>query len=255
MHFIQHGRLKFETDMGVLTGEKNDFVCIPRGVGYRFGPIDRKAPMRSLIVECPSAYVFATPSGYSAGTINFDRHLELAKVEAASSPGGATRLILKLADGDKTTYVLPHDPLAMKAHLGGTVPVWKVNLGNIQQVTSLPVGGPPYPFLSSKAGELVMMNAGRRPNTGYRPPVHVNADYDEIMLYVDGPATWGGCTEPGTLTWVPKGVVHHGVAPFADQPFSSWLLETRATLKWTSEALAESELMETAAYGKHVAQR
>ena len=248
VHFIQHGPVRFETDVGVLQAKMGDFVFIPRGVGYRFGPITAGEAIRSLIIECPYALGPATP--YPAGTINFDRDVERAKAEPVAAASGPTRLVLKLADGEKTTFTLPHDPLAMSGHLAGPVPVWRVNLGNIQQVTSLPIGGPPYPFLASKGSEMIFFNLGRRPTENYRPPVHVNADYDEIMLYVEGPAAWGACTEPGTLSWVPKGVAHHGAAPFAEQHYASWLLETRATLKWTAAAMADSELMETSAYGR-----
>lgn len=245
LHFIQEGEVHFETDVGVLRAKRHDFVCIPRGVGYRYAPVG--GSMRSLIVESPAALEFATP--YAYGTINFDRDLERARIEPATAAGGETKLILKAADGEHSVYILPHDPLAMAGHMAGVSPVWRVALAKIQRVTSLPEGGPPLPFLASKGGDVIALNMGMRPTSTYRPPVHLNADYDEILVYVDGPASWGGCTEPGTLTWVPKCVLHHGVAPFAEQDYASWLIETRATLRWTSAALAVSEQMETGTYG------
>ena len=33
--------------------------------------------------------------------------------------------------------------------------------------------------------------------------------------------------------------------------YQAWLLETRATLRWTPRAIAASQLMETGEYGPH----
>ena len=94
-----------------------------------------------------------------------------------------------------------------------------------------------------------MFNLSARP--GGRAPIHVNADFDEVVHYVRGPGAWGHCTEPGTLTWVPKGVVHHGPREDVLEGYAAWLLETRATLRWTPEGIASSELMETENYARH----
>jgi homogentisate 1,2-dioxygenase len=72
-----------------------------------------------------------------------------------------------------------------------------------------------------------------------------------VICYVRGPGAWGGCTEPGTLTCVPKGVIHHGPSEDVPEGYQAWLLETRATLRWTPKALAASELMETGQYRPH----
>jgi homogentisate 1,2-dioxygenase len=139
--------------------------------------------------------------------------------------------------------------LALAERIPGGVPVWKLNLANIQLVAYLPEGGPPSPFLSSHAKDILMFNLSARP--GGRAPIHVNADFDEMVHYVRGPGAWGHCTEPGTLTWVPKGVVHHGPREDVPEGYAAWLLETRATLRWTPEAIATSELMETENYARH----
>lgn len=95
-----------------------------------------------------------------------------------------TRLLLKSADGENTTFVLPNDPLALGERIPGGVPVWKLNLANIQVLAYLPEGGPPSPFLSSHAKDILMFNLSSRP--GGRAPIHVNADFDEVVHYVRG---------------------------------------------------------------------
>ncbi|WP_321946168.1 homogentisate 1,2-dioxygenase [Paraburkholderia sp. J10-1] len=245
IHFIQSGTVKFETDVGSLIAGEGDFVCIPRAIAYRYGPTD--GAMRSLIVESPSALKLSPPA--PSGMLNVARDLKYAEIDPDIAPGAPTRLILKTLDGENTVFVMPHDPLSLGVRLSDSVPVWKLNLTKIQVHTYLPEGGPPSPFLSSGTGDLLLFNLSARP--GGRPPVHINADFDEMICYVRGPGAWGGCTEPGTLTWVPKGVIHHGPSEDVPEGYQAWLLETRATLRWTPEALAISQLMETGNYAPH----
>lgn len=244
LHFIQDGEVKFETDAGSLTAQQGDFVYLPRATAYRFYALS--ATMCDLILETRSTLKFVTP--YQVGVINFARDLQRATPESVIDDG-VTELVLRAWDGEDTLFMLPNNPLGMDRAFGGTVPVWKLSLDKIQKLASIPEGGPPYPFMSTANGEVLIFNAGDRPTAGYRPPIHINADFDELLLYVDGEAPWGACDKPGTLTWVPKGVVHHGVAPSTPKPHRSWMIETKATLRWTDTATAASEAMETGTYG------
>lgn len=245
IHFVQYGTVKFETDVGALIAGEGDFVCIPRAIAYRYAPID--GAMRSVIIESPSAVKLAPPA--PSGMLNVARDVKYAEIDENIAPGGPTRLILKTLDGENTVFLMPHDPLSLGVRLSESVPVWKLNLSKIQVHTYLPDGGPPSQFLSSGAGDLLLFNLSARMTS--RPPIHVNADFDEVICYVRGPGAWGGCSEPGTLTWVPKGVIHHGPSENVPEGYQAWLLETRATLRWTPQAIAASQLMETGNYAPH----
>jgi homogentisate 1,2-dioxygenase len=242
LHFVQEGGAEFQTEFGTVSGERGDFICIPKSIAYRVVP---RGAYRSMVLESRSPYKFVTP--YPVGMINFERDLVFPTVMEAEGPGAETSLLLKAWDGEHTVFTLPKDPLAYRRHVAGKTPVWKLSMDKIQKLVALPAGGPPYPFLSNEADELLLFNLGDRP-VDYRPPIHLNADYDEVLFYVDG-AQWGGCTEPGTFTWVPKGVLHHGVSAFTNGPHRSFLLETRPTLRWSEQGKKESEPMETASYG------
>src|SRR5258708_35068433 len=109
---------------------------------------------------------------------------------------------------------MAHVSVALGVCLSESGPVWKLNRANIQVHAYLPQGGPPSQFLSAITGDVLMFNLSARP--GGRPPVHINADFDEVICYVRGPAAWGGCTLPGTLTCVPKGILHQ--RPSQDVP-------------------------------------
>lgn len=245
IHFIQSGTVRFETDVGCLVATEGDFVCIPRSIAYRFAPTGDA--MRSIIVESPSSLRLTPPA--PSGMLNVARDLKYAEIDTTMPVGSPTRLVLKTLDNETTIFRMPHDPLALGVRLSESVPVWRLNLASIQVHAYLPEGGPPSQFLSSGAGDILMFNLSARP--GGRPPVHINADFDEVICYVRGPGAWGGCTEPGTLTCVPKGVIHHGPSEDVPEGYQAWLLETRATLRWTPRAQAATQLMETGNYAPH----
>ena len=245
IHYVQAGSALFETDVGSIEVQEKDFLCIPRSIAYRFTPKDGN--YLSLIVESRSAVKLAPPA--PTGMINFARDVRHAEIPPDTPAGGLTRLILKTADEPHTVFTLPHDPLALGVRLTTDIPVWKLNLESIQLLTYQPVGGPPGSFLTSANGDLLMFNLSARQSG--RPPVHINADFDELVLYAGGPGAWGGCSEPGTLTHVPKGVIHHGPPEDVKEGYLAWLLETRATLRWTPKALSASQPMETGQYGPH----
>lgn len=249
LHFLQSGRARFDTEVGSLEAQEEDFVYIPRAVAYRVAPVG--GPMRSLILESPSALALTPPS--PLGMLNAARDVHPAKVDPDVDQGGPARLVLRSGEAELTTFVLPHDPLALVGQLSATVPVFKVNLRKIQLHTYEPHGGPPSSFMTSRANDVQVFNFGSR--SGGRPPVHLNADFDEVILYVRGPGAWGACTQPGTLTVVPKGVPHHGPLEAVPEGYQAVLLETRASLRWTPEALGATEVMETGNYGRHVGPR
>jgi homogentisate 1,2-dioxygenase len=152
-----------------------------------------------------------------------------------------------------TRYVKPHDPLAAVELVRGTVPVWKVSLAEIAARPRV-LSGPPVAFSGTPHADELLYNlsavAGKR-----RPPIHHNADYDEVILYFRGPGAWGAVDEPGTLTWVPKGVVHHGPPEDVPEGYLAFLLDSRSTLRLTPAGRAAAELMETGLYGRHPAAR
>ncbi|HXQ52505.1 MAG TPA: hypothetical protein VN802_15530 [Stellaceae bacterium] len=244
IHFIQDGALRFETDFGALDAGAGDFCMIPRAVGHRIAPL--QAPTCSLIVESPWAMRLDTPAPH--GMINLERDVRRARIEAPGQSGGETTLLIKTRD-DVTRYLKPHDPLASVRQAGGASPVWAIALSKIAPMTYVPHGGPPGHFALSRGKEVLLYTLSARP--GGRPPIHDNADYDELIFYVRGPGAWGKVSEPGTLTWVPKGVSHHGPPEDVPEGYLAWLLETADTLRLTPAGLAAAEPMETGLYGRH----
>jgi homogentisate 1,2-dioxygenase len=235
VHFVQEGELEFRTAYGTLTGEPGDFIVIPRGIPYRVRPVTGSS--LSVIVETPGAVRFDPSPTFGAG-------LRRAVIGEDEAQDVETVLLLKSFDG-VTRYVKPTNPLATQAFADGPSPVWKLNLRDVPTDDN----GPPVQFITSPGRDELFYNLSARHRR--RPPIHNNVDYDELIYYFEGPGAWGGVDQPGMLTCVPKGVMHHGPSEDVPEGYYAWMLESRCTLRLTDAGAAAAELMETDLYGPH----
>lgn len=255
IHFIQSGVVRYDTEYGVLEASAMDLVSIPRSVAYRATPLS--GDMLALIMESPEPLSFDTPAPF--GMINFDLHVRRAKMlppapPPATAPSDSTHtLILKAEDG-LTRFTRLADPLAGIAQIGGISPVWALGLADIQPVSYGGLGGPPAQFLSARDTSMMFFSLSSRASK-MRPPIHHNADFDELILYARGPGAWGGVREPGTLCHTPKGVTHHGPSEDVPEGYLALLLETRATMRFAPEVMGLTRLMETNQYGIHSSEK
>jgi homogentisate 1,2-dioxygenase len=242
LHFIQQGQLRIRTALGTLDAGPGDFICVPRSVAYQIGLL--QGPALSIIVESPLALCFTEIA--RSGGIDHTRFVRYPGVDSLPKFDTETTLILKSGD-ELTRFTMPADPIVAIERAGGVNPVWRLRLADIE-----PAGdGPPAPFLGTAGNELLFYTLSAR--RARRAPIHVNADYDELVYYYTGPGAWGAVTEPGTLTWVPKGVTHNGPDEDVALGYLAWLLESRTTLRLTTAGLAIANFMETGLYGKHSA--
>ena len=235
LHFVHAGVLEFATDHGTLVAGPGDFVCIPRAITYRPTPV--QAPTLSVLLEIPDPVSLGDPARWAG-------EVERPAFDAPSAPNGETVVLVKAFDGI-TRYVRPHNPLARLTLRDGTIPVWKLNVRSLVAKGA----GPPKPFAASRHAAEILYALSANP--GGRPPIHVNADYDEVIYYFAGPGAWGAVAEPGTITWVPKGIIHHGPVENVPEGYVAWLLDSRGTLRLTPAGQAAAELMETGQYGRH----
>ena len=242
LHFIQSGKVRFLTDYGMIEAGPLDFVCLPRAISYRVEPLD--GDLVSLILSSPHRLQFDTPAPF--GMIYFGAVLRRTQVAPDPSPVEKShRLWIRSFDG-VTQFELPHDPLPALRQIDGTPPVWALSLRDINPMSYRGRGGPPGQFLSTADTGVMSYTLSARP--GLRPPIHHNADYDELILYAEGPGAWGGVKEPGTLTWVPKAVTHHGPVENVPEGYQAWLIEVRPTMRFTPPALKHAHLIDTGNY-------
>jgi homogentisate 1,2-dioxygenase len=229
MHFLQFGSALFETDWGRVEAGPGDFVFVPKSVAYRVTPL--QGPVTRLVLESPFSLGFDTPAPF--GMIDFGRSVRRAQMPTVQGvpTQESTTLLVKSYDG-VTRYEYPHDITLLVSRFTPQAPVFALNLRDINPVTYERVGGPPQHFFASPGKDILLYTLSSRRTSG-RPPVHYNADFEEIIHYFDGPGAWGCINEPGTLTWVPKGVSHHGPSEDVPEGYLAFLLELRSTPRLT----------------------
>ncbi len=240
VHYVVAGRARLETDFGALDLASGDFVLIPRAVAYRIGAVSE--PLAAIVVT-------------SAGMLDVSPEpravLNVALDVDGPSPfedaGGEHEVVVRHAGG-VTSYFYEFDPLACTG-VGGAPQVRRFNIASVRGLGVSNGGIVPGRLIDDAAGAALIYHLGSRRSD--RPPIHCNADFDEVIVFAGGPGTYGGMARPGTIAWTPKGIAHHGAEEDVAKPYQAWLLETRAGLAMTPAGTAIARLMETGEYGLH----
>ncbi len=244
-HFILKGEFDYVTAYGLLKAVPGDFISISRSVPYRVVPHSEQA--ERLIVEAPERIKLAPTLPF--GIVNAAKDVVYPQIDTNISSSTTENEIWVRAFDGITRFKVQRDPLAILAHLGGPVPVWKLNFDNIGQITADTQVAPPAQFAATDSRSTLFFNLSAR--HVHRPPHHDNADYDEVIIYFRGPGAYGCIEQPGTLTWCPKGVSHQGAEEDVQEGYWAWLIECVDTLRVTPEAEPSSQLMETGRWGVH----
>jgi homogentisate 1,2-dioxygenase len=241
VHVIMSGAGRLETDFGLLPVRKDDIVLVPRATSYRYGEVSQE--IREFIFYSEEPLSFALAPGL--GPLNsIDYPTPFACDETKT---GEFETLLR--HGDQFTSVFTEtDPLACGS-VSGTPMVAKMNITDMCAINiERGVLAPPAIITGATTGTMIYDLSAR---TGDRPPVHFNADYDECILYMDGPGSWGAISEAGTLTHTPKGFPHQGPEENVPEGYRAILIETRANLTSTPAGHEIANRADTAAYGVH----
>ncbi|MDT0442957.1 cupin domain-containing protein [Streptomyces johnsoniae] len=245
LHYVLRGQARLETDHGVLDVRAGDFVLLPRAVTYRFGAVAE--PLEEIVVVTEDRLTLRTDD--DPEVLDTRRHVD-APAPQGPPPAAEEEYEVVIRHGDGlTSFFHPVDPLPCLA-VEGTPAVRRFRIEDVHAPDPAARPDPmPVCLLGDDATRTMIYSVGSRRTP--RPPVHRNADYDEVIVYVAGPGAYGAVDAPGTLLWTPKGVAHQG--PEEDVPggYRAWLLETRAFLSPTPAGRAVARLMETSEFGVH----
>ena len=241
IHYVVSGTARLETDFGALDIGAGDFILLPRAVAWRYVGVER--PVAGLIAACEGALsIDPDPRAVLNTALDVDRPAPFGD----AAPGEYE--ILVRHRGGTTSYFYAFDPLGGQT-ARGTAPVGRFNIASARGIGVTSGGIAPGRLFDDSTGRSLLYHLGSRRSD--RPPIHCNADYDEIIVYAGGPGAYGGMTEPGTVAWTPKGIAHHGAEEDVAEPYQAWLLETRADLAMTGPGRAIARLMETGEYAIH----
>lgn len=243
LHFVQSGNLTYATEFGILEACPGDFVLIPRSVTYYL--MNPGGSSLRLIVESPNRLELRPPALF--GMINMGRDVGRPQQHGMEQFEVPRKLVIKSIDGI-TSFQLVNNPLGFGAILLGEPPVWRLSLSSVQPATYVPDGGPPLSFINSVNRDLLIYPLSSRP--GKRPPLHNNADYDELTYYYDGPGEYGGISAPGTFAVVPKGITHWGPDEDVKEGYMAWMLESAGTFRFTESGESSSVVMDPSSFGE-----
>jgi homogentisate 1,2-dioxygenase len=242
IHYILEGSGQLDTDFGLLNICAGDFIVLPRAVTYRFAAITK--PIREIVIVTSSQM---TLDPQPAIALDVERNVDIPEAHSARRDTGPHKIVVRHAGGT-TTYMFDEDPLTC-LNTEGTPIVRRFSFENVPYLTFEETGLYPPKLFDDSSGQVFLFNLSNRKSP--RPPIHHNADYDEIIFYVAGPGHYGLVDTPGTVVWVPKGIVHHGPAEDVPEGYKAFMVETRAPMLLTDAGRAVAALMETAMFGAH----
>lgn len=241
VHVVLAGSATLETEFGVLSVAKDDIVLIPRAISYRF--VDIVGELREFLIVTENELNFAMSPGLGP----------LTRMDAAAPfPDPSTRTgeyETLIRHGDQLTSVFTdYDPIPTISVDGNRL-LAKVNIHDIRSInmgSGLLV--PPLIIDDATARTQIFDLSAR---TGDRPPIHYNADYDEVFVYLEGPGQFGGITQNSVMTHTPKGFPHRGPVENVPEGFRGLLIETRATLTPTAAGHDIAKLADVDEFAVH----
>jgi homogentisate 1,2-dioxygenase len=244
LHFIYSGSARLETDFGELDVVPGDFVVIPRAVTYRIREVSGE--LVEAVIVTPSQLLIEPEN--APGVLNVDLHVDVPRPFASSLEiDGEYEVVLRHGT-ETTSYFFDFDPLPTLQVLGAPI-VRRFNIAHVHGLGVSSGGLMPSKIINDPTGHTMMFYVGTRQSE--RPPIHHNADFDEIIFYTAGPGQYGAVSEPGTVTWTPKGVIHQGPEENVPEGFQAFLIETRAPLTFTPLGREIGHLMETSLFDLH----
>jgi homogentisate 1,2-dioxygenase len=244
LHFVLEGGGRLDTDFGVLQVRAGDFVLLPRAVTYRYAEVT--SPLREIVVVTESR--LAVDPENAPGVLNVDLHVDAPTPDPAIDRGAGEYEVVIRHGREFTSYFYDYDPLPSLAVVGAPI-VRRFNIENVHGLSVESGGLMPPRLINDASTRTLVFYLGSHKSE--RPPIHHNADYDEVIFYVAGPGHYGAVGEPGTVTWTPKGIVHQGPDEDVPEGYEAWLLETRAPLSLTPAGREIGRLMETGQFGIH----
>jgi homogentisate 1,2-dioxygenase len=247
LHYVIEGEGRIDTDFGYLNVTAGDFVLLPRAVTYRYAEVT--GTLREMIAVTASQLV--VDPGYAPGVLNVDLHVDSPVPDPALDRGPGEYQVIVRHGSAFTRYFYDYDPMPVLA-TGGAPIVRRYNIANIHGLGVQNGGVMPSRILNDATTRTLVFDLSSRRSD--RPPIHHNADYDEVIFYVAGPGHYGAIDKPGTFTWTPKGIVHQGPEEDVPEGYKAWLLETRSALTLTPAGRDLGRLMETGRFDLHPSQ-
>lgn len=210
---ISQGTGSLITQFGVLEYEEGDMIVIPRGTIQKIEP--NPGATRTLIVEsrtdiAPPSRYFVTNGQMAEHSPFCERDFRLPKLQPPIVERGEYRVVTKHGDG-VTIYTYPNHPFDVVGW-DGTLYPYILNVRDFEPLSRRIHTMPDEHQAFGTQGAAILCFMPRilewHPDALPAPPVHANVDCDEILYNFGGPLIGRRQSEPGEISFHPRGLLH-----------------------------------------------
>jgi homogentisate 1,2-dioxygenase len=212
LFFVLEGGGVLRSPLGDVRFEREDYVCVPRGLVHRFLP--DPGPQHWLAVEARGGLHVPRQFRNEAGQLRMDApysHRDFRRPEFRGPVDeGLRELVVKRGDAFHG-FALVASPLDVVGW-DGTVYPWAFPIANFQPRVSSVHLPPTWHGTFAARGALVCSFVPRpvdfHPDAIPCPYPHSSVDCDEVLFYARGNFTSRRGVGPGSLSLHPAGIPH-----------------------------------------------
>lgn len=212
LYFIYKGGGRLRTNLGDVPFEQDDYVCIPKGVIYRFEP-DPDREQDWLLIACHDLGLLRQ-ARTATGQLRMDApycHRDFRRPTFVGPVDEGIRELVVLRGGISHGFVLPRSPLDVVGW-DGTVYPWAFPILNFQPRAGLVHLPPTWHGTFQSRGALICSFVPRVVDFHEQaipcPYPHSSVDVDEFLFYVRGNFTSRRGVGPGSVSYHPAGLPH-----------------------------------------------
>jgi homogentisate 1,2-dioxygenase len=213
LYFIFQGSGVLRSVLGDLPFEKNDYVCVPKGVTHRFIP-DEGVPQYWLAIECLGGVGLLSQWRNEAGQLRMDApycHRDFRRPDFSGPLDEGIRDVMVKRGHAFTAFRYAHSPLDVVGW-DGTVYPWAFPILNFQPRAGLVHLPPDWHGTFATRNALICSFVPRvvdfHEDAIPCPYPHSSVDCDEILFYVSGNFTSRKGVGPGSISYHPMGIAH-----------------------------------------------
>ncbi len=213
--FVHQGAGQLETDFGVLSYRRGDYLVIPRGTVYRLGPVART---RMLVIQSTDEVTIPDRGIVGQHALFDPAVIEVPTLQALDDFDRPWELKIQRL-GRISTVTYPHHPITTVGWRGDLT-VWRLNVEDIRPMMSERYHLPPSAHVTWMMPKVMVCTFLPRaletgdPGALRVPFYHSNVDFDEVLFYHDGDFFSREGIDAGMVTFHPQGI-HHGPHPGA----------------------------------------
>ncbi len=213
LYFIFEGSGVLRSVLGDVRFEKNDYLCVPKGITHRFIP-DEGVAQYWVVMECLGGVKLLDQWRNPAGQLRMDApycHRDFRRPEFKGPLDEGIRDVVIKQGHEFTTFHYEHSPLDVHGWDGAVYP-WVFPILKFQARAGLVHLPPDWHGTFATRDALICSFVPRvvdfHDDAIPCPYPHSSVDCDEILFYVSGNFTSRKGVGPGSISYHPMGMPH-----------------------------------------------